>query len=172
MESEKHIELIKKQIEKLDAPDFDLEAWKNSTVLLLSRIFGETSLIVSRIQSLSYHLSSWALRDTLGKTTAEEQVKRNAREMLETAITEIETLGPPKSEGETEGNPLMHAIRKALENELKVSQYKELGEILAETHNAEERLKRVHDFLAPFDAESLRKMLAVILADGETAKNF
>ncbi|NOY36755.1 MAG: hypothetical protein GXO83_04195 [Chlorobi bacterium] len=169
MEIEKQIELIRTQIGKLDAPDFDLEAWKNTSILILSRIFGQTSLIVSKIQSLSHHLSSWALRDTLGKTSGEEQVKRNAREMLETVILEIETLGPPVQESGKETSPVMEAIRKALENELKVSQYRTLQEILSGPYRDDERLGKVHDFLAPFDAETLRKILAALLADKAVA---
>lgn len=172
MDTIKQTELIRNQIKKLDAPDFDLEAWKNSTILVLSRVFGESSLIVSRIQSLSYHLSSWALRDTLGKTSAEEQVKRNAREMLETAILELETLGTPEGVKSSAGNPLLGAISSALENEMKVSQYKALREILTRTHNDEKRVEKVHDFLAPFDAESLRNMLAEILGNKSVAKDF
>jgi hypothetical protein len=39
---EKQIELIKRQISKLDEKDFDLDAWKSSTTVILGRIFGDT----------------------------------------------------------------------------------------------------------------------------------
>ncbi len=37
----KEIQLLKTQIEKLERKDFDLEAWKNFTVVILGRILGK-----------------------------------------------------------------------------------------------------------------------------------
>jgi len=39
--AEKYVKLLRSQVKKLDVDDFDLEAWKSSTVSLLTRIFGE-----------------------------------------------------------------------------------------------------------------------------------
>ncbi len=38
----KAIEMLQGQVDKLQAKDFDLKAWKNHTILILSRLFGET----------------------------------------------------------------------------------------------------------------------------------
>ena len=37
---EQEVEILKKQIKKLDAEDFDLDAWKTGAIILLERLFG------------------------------------------------------------------------------------------------------------------------------------
>ena len=52
MNPEKSIEVLEEQIRKLDAKEFDLNAWKNFTTLLLERIFGRQSKKIEAIQKL------------------------------------------------------------------------------------------------------------------------
>ncbi len=101
MEKDKAIQLLREFISRLDRDDFNLEAWKNSVTLILEKIFGTGAPVIGRIREFSYHMSSWALRDTLGKSSWEEQIHRNAREILETAILELEMSGPGNSPGNT-----------------------------------------------------------------------
>ena len=56
---EKEIELIRNQIKKLDNKDFDLEAWKISTILILERVFGYDSSKITKIKNIHQDLSSW-----------------------------------------------------------------------------------------------------------------
>ena len=169
MDKEKSIQLIREFIRKLDQDDFDLEAWKNSVTLILERVFGPGALIINKIQSLSYHMSSWALRDTLGKSSWEEQIKRNAREILETAIMELEIAGT----GEYE--PAMHTasliISEALENELTGSQYKELKAILKENDDPALRREKISEYLRSLDTETLQNILSTLLSDERVTGN-
>ena len=49
----KEVELLKAQIDKLQAKDFDLEAWKKYTIIMLARIFGENTQKISRSRVLN-----------------------------------------------------------------------------------------------------------------------
>ncbi|HNQ37909.1 MAG TPA: hypothetical protein PKJ58_08115, partial [Prolixibacteraceae bacterium] len=64
--AEKEIALLRDQIGKLSDPRFDLEAWKNQTIIFLERIFGKESSKVKLIRELHYDYSSWSLRDASG----------------------------------------------------------------------------------------------------------
>ena len=50
--AKKEIALLKKQIDKLDDKDFDLEAWKKYTIILLARIFGDKTEKIRQIESI------------------------------------------------------------------------------------------------------------------------
>lgn len=94
------IKLLTNQIHKLELEDFDLEAWKSSTVSVLSRVFGKSDPRIGQIEGLKIDYSSWALRDSNSKYKPIESCKRKGKEILVTAIEEIETFGidQPKHE--------------------------------------------------------------------------
>ncbi|NQZ76135.1 MAG: hypothetical protein HRT61_08500 [Ekhidna sp.] len=92
-----YIKLLKKQIEKLELESFDLEAWKTSTISVLHRIFGETDPRAKQIDHLKIDYSSWALRDSDSNYKPIETAKRKGKEVLITAIDEIEIFGAPES---------------------------------------------------------------------------
>lgn len=94
----KFIKLLNNQIKKLGSEDFDLEAWKSSTISVLSRVFGKDDARIIQINGLKIDYSSWALRDSTSKYKPVETCKRKGKEILITAIEEIETFGlvPPK----------------------------------------------------------------------------
>ncbi len=89
----KFIKLLNNQMQKLEAEDFDLEAWKSSTVSVLSRIFGKDDPRNDQIAGLKIDYSSWALRDSNSKYKPIESCKRKGKEILLTAIEEIEIFG-------------------------------------------------------------------------------
>ena len=97
--AEKEIALLKEQLARLDEKKFDLEAWKNHTLIFLERIFGKENSKLNLIRELHYDYSSWNLRDTAaaGKTKDKDPVKIQAREILSATITELEKLGLPKN---------------------------------------------------------------------------
>ena len=130
--------------------------------LILENIFGAGAPVIGKIQELSYHMSSWALRDTLGKSSWEEQINRNAREILETAILELEMADT--DEGSTKENAVFRLIREALENELKGSQYKILKAILEEKDPAT-RKDKVREFIRSLDQDTLQGILVSLLSD-------
>ena len=55
----KEIELLQAQIEKLNKKDFDLDAWKQYTVVLLSRIFGEHNPKIHQVEKIEYLQKAW-----------------------------------------------------------------------------------------------------------------
>ena len=87
------IKLLKQQIEKLEAKDFDLSAWKKFTIVFLARIFGDDSPKIKQIEKIESDYSSWSLRDTSGSSSNVNKSKKLAREILEAAIAEIEIFG-------------------------------------------------------------------------------
>lgn len=93
----KYIKLLKKQIEKLDNPDFDLEAWKTSAITVLHRIFGETDTRAKQIDQLKIDYSSWMLRDSNSNYKPIETAKLIGREIIKTAVEEIEIFGAPEN---------------------------------------------------------------------------
>lgn len=118
----KIISLLEKQIKKLDAGEFDLEAWKSSAVALLSRIYGEKNQKSELISKLNIDYGSWALRDSKSTYNPMESCKKQGRELLEMSIDEIKTFGVSSiNQGENE-----LTIANILEDELKVSQYKKI----------------------------------------------
>lgn len=157
-----YIILLQKQIDKLDSKDFDLDSWKDSTTLVLDRIFGKDSEKIRKINQIHYDLSSWSLRDNLGTSSQFDACKKKGREILEVCITELETIGIP----EKADNDKKHApdiIQAALEDELKISQYKDLEKILHES-SPEILEKNIFDFLGKIGSENAMTILSKILS--------
>ena len=90
-----YIKLLKKQISKLEDEHFNLEAWKSSSIAVLSRVFGKEDLRADQIEQLKIDYSSWALRDSNADYKPVETAKLKGREILNTAIDEIEIFGIP-----------------------------------------------------------------------------
>ena len=84
------IELLNKRIEGLSDKDFDLEAWKSGSELLLTRIFGSGNSYTKGINDLKVDYSSWSLRDATADYNPKESCKRIGREILELAIAELQ----------------------------------------------------------------------------------
>lgn len=89
----KAIRMLLNQVEKLQAADFDLEAWKGATIAVLSRLFGKETIRITQIAALRIDYSSWAQRDSNSSYKPLESSKRIGREILMTAIEEIENFG-------------------------------------------------------------------------------
>jgi len=162
---EKEIRLIKKQVEKLDDKDFDLEAWKISTILILERVFGYDSSKITNIKNIHQDLSSWTLRDTLGHTRGYDASKKYGKEILEACIMELETLGTPdniKERTKPESLPF-EVLLESLENELKVSQLKNLKKI-SKIKDKQERENKLTKFLSEMDSEIILQILVNILS--------
>lgn len=162
---EKEIELIKKQIEKLDNKDFDLEAWKISTILILERVFGYDSSKITKIKNIHQDLSSWSLRDTMGTSSGYDASKKYGKEILEACIMELETLGAPDNIKKSikPESLLFEVLLESLENELKVSQFKNLKKI-SNIKDKQERESKLTNFLSDLDNEIILQMLVNILS--------
>ncbi|GAP71130.1 hypothetical protein BA6E_125571 [Bacteroidales bacterium 6E] len=153
--ADREIALLKEQIERLNEPRFDLEAWKNQTVIFLERIFGKESTKVRLIRDLHYDYSSWSLRDTTGAGQSKDPVKFQARSILQATIEEIEKMGLPDEQ--PEADKLMELLRE----ELTGRQIKEIETI--KNSEASDRPERLADILETLEKENLSRMLARLL---------
>ncbi len=153
--AEKEIALLKVQLDKLQQKSFDLEAWKNQTLLFLNRIFGGSHPVVKMLVDLKYDYSSWHLRDATGNEKQDDPVKMQAREMLDAAILELETLGLPPKEGS------LDKARELVQQEMTGKQWKELQATLAD--KTENQLPELKDRLSQLSKEQLIDILAGIL---------
>jgi hypothetical protein len=167
----KEIDLLNKQIAKLEVKDFDLEAWKKYTIIILARIFGDNSQKIRQIESIEYDYSSWSLRDTSGSSSYLETCKKLGEEILEASIEELKTFGLP--DRSQEGTDMyFEAITNALKDELKGSQFRELRDILIDLDDPVEIREKVLERLKLYGSEVSTEVLASILADHNIIKKF
>ena len=149
------IKLLKKQISKLREDGFDLEAWKSSSALVLSRIFGEEDPKVKQLRDIRMDFGSWSLRDTGASRDPLGSCKKQGKEILEMAIDELEAFGFP-----VRGDDL---VSKALESVLTVKQHKELYELLSGGKGDHEVRKGIEKFLGRTGAKVNVSILTEIL---------
>ncbi|MEN8116162.1 MAG: hypothetical protein ABFS16_04245 [Bacteroidota bacterium] len=155
--AEKEIALLKGQLARLDEKKFDLEAWKNHTLIFLERIFGKDNSKLNLIKELHYDYSSWSLRDTAaaGKTKDKDPVKMQAREILGATITELEYLGLPQDKDDG------RKIWELLGDELTGKQVKEIESILKS--KTKDKSNKISDILENMDKENLATIIAKLL---------
>ncbi|MEQ9376302.1 MAG: hypothetical protein RIG68_14035 [Imperialibacter sp.] len=96
MDKKKLIAVFKKLEDKLNEKQFDLEAWKASAVSLFSRTFGANDPKIKQIHDLKIDYSSWALRDAPSTYHPLDSCKKLGREVVLSAIDEIELFGLPE----------------------------------------------------------------------------
>lgn len=157
--ADKEIALLQGQIERLYEKKFDLEAWKNHTIIFFERIFGKDNSKLKMIKDLGYDYSSWNLRDTAaaGKTSDKDPVLLQAEEILKAAITELETLGLPRANQEKE------KIRELLKDELTGKNFKELDALIqSEDKEKSEKITKILDEL---DKEKLTLIVHKLLTE-------
>ncbi|MDN5203017.1 hypothetical protein QQ008_16625 [Fulvivirgaceae bacterium BMA10] len=165
---DKQIALLKDQIKKLDADDFDLEAWKSSTIVLLEKFFGEDNLKAKHIESIKYDYSSWSLRDASGSVTQMESCKRRGKEILLVCISELENFGIPDEV--IKERDIANVIIHVLEELLTVTQYKEIRKIAQSDERFEDKKKALSETLKNYSAEMESDLLIKILTNKEIAK--
>ena len=155
---DKEVTILHEQIQKLEAKDFDLEAWKIYTINILERIFGSNSHKIEQIKALKYDFSSWSLRDTSGSTGS---IKKKARVILESSINELEQFGLPQIDTATKEND-SEALLNVFEDELKGSQFKRLKEIL-KIADLEEKSKQLSELFEELDNDGRQDLLVNIM---------
>lgn len=161
--AKKEIAILKQQIERLEIKEFDLEAWKKFTIVMLARIFGDTSEKIRQIESIEYDYSSWSLRDTSGSSSYLESCKKLGRKILEASIEELEAFGLPDKSGEDD--KFFRIIVDALQDELKGSQYRQLRDVILKTKNEGDMKDRVREILNDYDTGVPVDILTAILTD-------
>ncbi|MDT8393118.1 MAG: hypothetical protein RQ761_04705 [Bacteroidales bacterium] len=159
----KEIAILKNQIERLDVKDFDLEAWKKFTIVMLARIFGDTSEKIRQIERIEYDYSSWSLRDTSGSSSYLESCKKLGRKILEASVEELEAFGLPDKSGEDD--KFFRIIIDALQDELKGSQFRQLKDVILKTEKEEDMIGRVREILNDYDTGVQVDILTAILTN-------
>ncbi len=167
MNPQNAIKVLQDQIEKLETKDFDLNAWKNFTVLLLERIFGQKTKKVEAIRKIKYDQGSWVLRDETGYTNSMEACKKLGREILEEAIVELEAFGAPE---ETVNTIPFEILLDSLQDELTGSQFREIKKALEEERQIEDLKKILVTKLKGFGSEGIYAIVANILSHEEVIK--
>ncbi|MEL7588679.1 MAG: hypothetical protein AAGU19_18355 [Prolixibacteraceae bacterium] len=149
---DKEITLLTLQREKLAGKSFDLEGWKNQTLLLAQRIFGKDHPVLKMIGELKYDYSSWHLRDVTGNKETEDPVRNQARQVLDAAIAELEVLGTPAAKQQA------NLLWQILGEELPGKQLKELQDILSQ--DTEGQAEKVKEKLNTLKKEDLINILS------------
>jgi len=155
--AEIEIALLQEQIDKLSDKKFDLEAWKNHTIIFLERIFGKESSKLKMIKELKYDYSSWNMRNTAasGKTNDKDPVLLQAEEILTATITELKTLGLPKTKEEKE------KIWELISDELTGKQLKELEALIKSEET--DRIEKITIILEELEKERLASIILKLL---------
>ena len=166
----REIEILKKQINKLKAEDFDLEAWKTGAIILLERLFGPGNQKIAQMEKIKYDQSSWALREAKGSKNMMETCKKQGKEILEIAIDELEHFGLPEEVEEAHALPFKSTIVPSLENELKIAQYREVVRIIGSDKKIEEKKKELISTLNDYGHDVAENVLASILLSEHTIK--
>ena len=167
MNPKKSIEVLQAQILKLEEKEFDLNAWKNFTELLLERIFGLNNTKIEAIEKIKYDQGSWVLRDETGYTNSIEACKKLGREVLEEAIVELETFGLPEESSDTIS---FRILMTALKDELTGSQLREIKKAVAEKGAIEDRKKILITKLQGYGSDAAWAIVANILTDKQIAE--
>jgi hypothetical protein len=164
----KEIKLLQKQIERLDAKDFDFEAWKKYSILQLSRIFGESDPKIKQLDNIEFEFNSWSLRDASGNESYEEGSKRLAKEVLQAAIDELDIYGLPHKE--SNANELVSELASIITDEFKGSQIKKLKEILSSNESAAEKKRRIKELIEELGENTSVEILSNVLSYPEIAQ--
>jgi hypothetical protein len=94
----KYIELLNRQIQRLEDPKLDLEGWKSTVVNTLDRIFDSSDSRIEALKELRVDYGSWALRDATADYDPVVAAKSKGREILMAVIDEIDIFGLPKDQ--------------------------------------------------------------------------
>ncbi len=155
----KYITLLKNQLEKLEREEFDFEAWKTSTVIILTRIFGPADVKIKQLESLRVEYgSSWSMRAVSGSFDPISSSKKQGREIVEVAINELELYG------EEILSPCGQLVEDSLSEVLTVADYKALQGIITE-QDAIKKNEALNKFLKKLSKDELTMVLTHILSE-------
>ncbi|WP_312696007.1 hypothetical protein [Sphingobacterium mizutaii] len=174
---EKQIELLRKQITKLDDNDFDLDAWKSSTNVLLGRIFGDTYQGIKAIDKIKFDSGGWAIGDSSHFWDNMVSCKKQGRDIMGACILELETFGQPEKKGADRSGIHINLTQNqnqtvninllisALEDELTVSQLREVNDLMKADEPKSEKKRKIIDKLKLFGSDVASNILANILTN-------
>lgn len=160
---DQQIALLRQQIDKLTQKNFDLNAWKKQTMILLASIFGDESQQVKEIGKLEYEYNSWSLRDNSGYDAYQVGCKKTGRAILEASISEIEFTGTDVRADKIADTMNTSVVLDALQEELKGSQFKNLLKILKSDYLADEKERQITEILSELGPQTTLSILKNIL---------
>jgi hypothetical protein len=143
------IEILKTLITDLNKKEFDLDAWKLKSEVVLKKILGPDDEKIQYLKNLRYDYSSWALRDHSGGTQ-HDSVKESAKNIIETALLEL-------SLSETDNN-----WSAFLQNELSKSDFSKLQDIRINTKNTQ---SDIDQFIEDMSNKSKNRILAALITN-------
>jgi hypothetical protein len=167
---EQEIKILQKQVTKLKSDDFDLEAWKAGSIIILERIFGPGNQKINQLQKIKYDQSSWALREASGSKNMMETCKKQGREILEIAMDELTLFGLPEEVAAEQAAPFKTVIVEALENELTIAQYREIIRIVDSDKQLTDKQKMLIETLHKYGHDVADNILSSILLSERTKK--
>jgi hypothetical protein len=167
---EKYVKILNHQIEKLGVEPFDLEAWKRATIILVARIFGDATTKINEIEKIKFDYGSWSLRDASGSKDQMDSCINQAKVILEACIAELEILG--LEENKNGKGKEDSAIIESIEEELKMSEYKELIKILKTKSNRDDKIKMLVHKLQSFDTLVCPKIISNLMTHPTFSKIF
>jgi hypothetical protein len=174
---QKQIELIRNQIIKLEEKEFDLDAWKSSTSVILGSIFNDNYQGVKAIDKIKFDSGGWAIGDASHFWDNMVSCKKQGKEILEACIVELETFGlPEKKEKDNSGINInltqnqnqtvnINLLISALEDELTVSQLRDVNELMKTDEPKSEKKRKIIDKIKSFGSDVASNILANILTN-------
>lgn len=172
---DKQILIIQKQIDKLETNEFDLAAWKSSTILVLDRIFGSNFQGIKSIENIKYNSGGISTGENSTFWNNMSSCKKQGKDILETCINELETFGE-REKIENKGSGIninltqnqtvnLNLIISALEDELTVSQMKELNKIMKNGEKESIKKKNIVDKIKEFGSDVAVNILTNIISN-------
>ncbi len=157
-----YIQLLDQQLEAIENRDFDLNAWKKSTILLVSSCFGSHSHQVAAIEKIDYAYSSWSLRDESGTS---DPVKTDCKLTLKTIIEELKLQDQSSTEQQSGSLDFLWA---PFEDELTGATFKQLKNILSNANLSDDEIEM---FLKNLPSQTVVNIIKSILLSSELKKH-
>ena len=172
--SKKEIELIEKQIQNLSEPKFNIDSWKGSTNIVLSRIFGPDCEGIKSINKIKHNAGGMHFGNSSSSWDNVETCKKQGKDILEACISELETFGLPDKSTPSSGINItltqnqtvsVNLLVSALEDELTVTQLKEVKEIMKSDEPKETKKEKIISKIKSFGGDIASNILANILTN-------
>lgn len=160
--AQKEIKILQQQIDKLYAKDFELQPWKNYTIIILDRIFGRENEKIKMIRKVEFEFSSWSLRDASGNESYEEGSIKLAREILQAAIDELKAFGLPERKDDITDKQLKEKLQLIFD-EFKGTQIKHLKSILSSNNSDIEKKRLIIELISEIGNNSATEILTNLI---------
>lgn len=153
------IKILEIQLLKTKEDTFDVDSWKKYNFQLLKRLFGSLDERLKQIENIDSEYNSWSLRDASGNESYNEKTKREAAEIIQSAIDELKLFGL----GSNLADDTAENLKSIILDELKGSQTKLIHSILKEELSGEEKKRRISEIIDNIDNEAKSLIITKIL---------